>query len=103
MSQRKNNSLILSEIAGQVAEEVTYQSKLQSAVFDGVSEADVKSVVEGIVKRAQDGDARSIEHLFDYVMGAKTPVKITQNNFYNTDEDANFKPLPAPKSIAPGA
>jgi hypothetical protein len=81
----KNKPLIMSEIAGQLPEEMTFQSKLRMAVFDGVKEVDVTKVVEGIVERAKAGDEKSVQHLFDYILGAKAQTKLVQNNFYGDD------------------
>lgn len=83
---RKKNSLILSEIAGQVPEEQAYQSKLRTAVYDAVGESDVTEIVQGITKRAKEGDAKAIGQFFDYVMGGKQNVKLVQNNYYDREE-----------------
>lgn len=80
--RRNNNHMILSETSPPVPEELTYQSKLRSSVYNAVSEDDVQSVVKGIVSRAKEGDRHAISHLFDHVLGGKTPVKIVQNNYY---------------------
>lgn len=93
-----NNSLILSEVAGQVDEEQTFQHQLRNAVFNAVNEQDVTDVVKGIVERAKEGDDKSVKHLFDYVLGAKTPVKLVQNNYYDgSDEDG-----PRPRIVDAG-
>lgn len=86
---RKNQSLILSELEGQVSEEMTYQAKLRNAVFNAVTESDVQEVVKGIVKRAKDGDQHAVKNLFDYVMGAGKSIHLSQHNHYEAE-----KPLP---------
>lgn len=80
----KRNSLALAAIEGELLpEEQTFQSRLQKAVYNGVTEDDVKTVIEKIVAGAKAGDPRSTRLFFDYVLGAKSkPSTIVVNNHF---------------------
>ena len=83
---KKRRSLINSD--SPLAEEQTMQARLRAAVFDGVSEGDVAEVVQGITKRAKDGDPQALKYFFEYVLGGKlAPQNATQNNFYLGSDD----------------
>lgn len=88
MSERKNNSLSLVAMEGELLpDEQCYQSMLRNAVYDGVKEADVKQIVEGIVKRAKEGDPAAVKLFFDQILGAKTkPTQIVVNNHFENAE-----------------
>ena len=98
----ENNSLILSEIGGQLAEEQTYQSKLRQAVFDAVSESDVKDIVEGIVEKAKAGDEKATKMVFDYVLGSSQPVSLTQNNYHEHHHSNDGDGPPSTPPLKPG-
>lgn len=86
----KNNSLVLQAAEGEIMpEEMTYQAKLRTAMFDGVTEQDVTDVVKSIVEKAKAGDAKSQQVFFDYIVGAKCkPTSVTVNNHFATVEQA---------------
>jgi hypothetical protein len=63
-------------------------------VFDGVSEQDVKEIVEGIVKRAKEGDKVAIKQVHDYLLGGGVKTAI-QNNYYLLDGSGD----PSPEEI----
>jgi len=68
-----------------LAEAQTHQARLRKAVSDAVQDVDVKEVVEGIVKRAKEGDKAAIEQLFKHVLSGGVTT-LVQNNYY-IDED----------------
>ena len=88
MSQR--TSLILNEIDGElVPEEMTYQARIRQAVFDGVTEADAKAVVQKIVEKAKAGDEKAQRMFLDYLAGFGTaPTKITVVQKYGSVAEA---------------
>jgi hypothetical protein len=90
MSERKNNSLSLVAMEGEILpEEQCYQAMLRNAVYDGVKEADVTEIVKGIVERAKAGDPAATKLFFDQSLGAKTkPTSITVNNHFEDAEQA---------------
>lgn len=91
---RKNNSLSLRAIEGEIIpEEETYQACLRQAMFDGITESDVKELVASIVAKAKSGDEKATRLLFDYVLGAKTkPTAIhVTNHFQSVDQAANIR------------
>jgi hypothetical protein len=89
---RKNNSLSLNAIDGELLpEELTYQSKIRSAIFDGVKVDDAKEIVQQIVAKAKTGDPKAQKLFFDYLAGfATAPTKITVvNQFPSVEAAAN--------------
>lgn len=91
---RKNNSLIISAVEGEIMpEEETYQANLRAAVFNGVSETDVKEVVQAIVAKAKAGDTQAQKMMFEYVLGTKTkPTQINvTNHFTNVEQAARLR------------
>jgi hypothetical protein len=56
-------------------------AKLRAAMFDGIKEEDVRTIVENLVKKAKAGDPGAIKMLFDYVLGGNKAARVeTQNN-----------------------
>lgn len=90
MSDRKNSSLILKAVEGQIVpEEQTFQCQLRQAVFNGVNEDDVSDVVKQIVAKAKAGDTSAQKMFFEYVLGNKTkPTQIVVNNHFQNVEQA---------------
>lgn len=88
MSSR--NTLSLKEIDGDlVPEEMTYQARIRAAVFDGVTEADAKAVVQKIVEKARAGDEKAQRMFLDYLAGFGTaPTKITVVQNYGSVAEA---------------
>lgn len=88
--ERKNHSLSLIAMEGEILpEEQCFQSRLRMAVFDGVTEQDVKDVVQSIVAKAKSGDATAQKMLFDNILGVKTkPTQIVVNNHFDDAQQA---------------
>jgi hypothetical protein len=88
MSSR--NTLSLKEIDGElVPEEMTYQARIRAAVFDGVTEADAKAVVQKIVEKAKAGDEKAQRMFLDYLAGfGASPTKITVVQNYGSVAEA---------------
>ena len=55
---------------------VAWQENLRQAMYDAVTPGDVKEIVAGLVTRAKAGDAKAIQMVFDYVLAAKSQIKI---------------------------
>lgn len=87
---RKNNSLSLKAIDGELLpEELTYQSQIRNAIFEGIAAGDAKEIVQSIVAKAKAGDATAQKLFFDYLAGfATAPTKITVVNQFSSVEDA---------------
>lgn len=71
----------------QLPEEQTYQSRLHTAIYDGITEQDVVDVVKGIVAKAKAGDKAAIAQFFEFVVGSKAQ-RVTINNTFRNVEDA---------------
>lgn len=56
---------------------------LRQAMYDAVSEQDMKDIAAGLVKRAKEGDKAALTMLFEYVLGGRNPqqVSLVQNNY----------------------
>lgn len=85
---KERNGLALAAISGEIIpEEETYQSRLRKAIYNGVTDDDVKQVIAKIVEGAKSGDAQATRHFFDYVLGAKSkPSNITVHNHFSDVE-----------------
>lgn len=83
-------TLTLAAVEGEILpEEQCYQAQLRSAVFDGVSEADVKEIVKGIIDKAKAGDKNAQKIFFEHILGNKTkPTQIVVNNTFANVEQA---------------
>lgn len=94
------NSLSLAKIAKPQPEEQSYQAKLRHAIYDGIKESDVAEIVQGIVKRAKNGDEKAVKQFFEYVLGSGVK-QATQNNVYVSapaaSEPTSAKPRTAGK------
>ena len=81
MSTAKN-SLIHRSDEAEVDVATAWQSKLRKAVFDGVSEADIKEIVANQIKAAKAGDRHAIKWVTEYILGGKGPqVSINRSVF----------------------
>lgn len=104
------NAFALSQLESeQLPEHLTYAAKLRAAAAKAVSEQDITEIVQGLVKRAKEGDAKATQFLFDAVLGAKQPLTLKQVNYYHeeprentnghangsTNGGSNGKPAPA--------
>jgi hypothetical protein len=70
-------------------EELTYQSQIRAAVFEGIAAGDAKEIVQSIVSKAKAGDATAQKLFFYYLAGfATAPTKITVVNKFSSVEDA---------------
>lgn len=96
MAKRKNapgpkvTELITTE---QLAEEATWQHKLRAAAFGGISEADVKEIMQNAVQRAKAGDAKAMDYVMK-LLGTERPIKVT-NNLYVDGQRTDAKPSDA--------
>lgn len=71
-----------------LTEVVSWQTKLRQAMYDAVSETDVKAIVRQQVEAAKAGDKVAIKFVMDYVLASKQPVTLVQNNHYGVEEAA---------------
>ena len=84
----------------QLAEEATYQARLRSAVYDGISQADVKDIVANLVQRAKDGDAKATDMVFKHLIAPEgTHQTLIQNNYYDGEEAAEVRRGRKPKRV----
>lgn len=67
---------------GKGVEVRAFQDSLREALFDGVTPADAKEIVQGVVKRAKAGDPAAVKMFFEYVLGGAAPKQAVQNNYY---------------------
>jgi hypothetical protein len=83
-----SKGLTLAAIEGEILpDEQCFHAKLRAAVFDGISEQDVKEVVQTIVAKAKAGDTRAQKVFFDHILGGKVkPTQITVNNHFESVE-----------------
>lgn len=70
-----------------VADVLSWQTRLRQAMYDAVSEDDVKAIVKAQVDAAKKGD-KAAKFLMDYVLASKQPVTLVQNNHYGVEEAA---------------
>lgn len=61
-------------------EQQTAQAKLRAAVYNGISEQDVKQVVAALVQKAKKGDRTALKFLFEHVLGSGLKTAV-QNNY----------------------
>lgn len=83
--KRHNNSLRLADAEARMVQIAEWQDELRQAMFDGIQADDVKDIVQGIVKRAKEGDDRACRTLFEYVLAARRgqpQIHATQVNHY---------------------
>lgn len=84
-------TLSLKQVNGSHAEVsaiVSWQVKLRQAMFDAVTEDDVKEIVRAHVDAAKKGDAAAIRFVTDVLLGSKQAVTLVQNNQYGVEEAA---------------
>lgn len=88
MTTRKNNSLTLRAIEGDLLpEEETYQASLRASIYNAISTSDVADVVKSITEKAKAGDPAAQKLFFDYLLGQKTkPSSITVHNHFTSAE-----------------
>ena len=79
--------------------EVTcWQAAMRTAMYDGVTEADIAEIVRSVVSRAKKGDLKACEFLFRWTMGQPT-VKV-QNAVILGDMTGPAANDPTPEEIA---
>jgi plasmid stability protein len=59
---------------------LSLQNDLRAAMFNGITEDDVRAIVAKQVERAKEGDPASLKFVFEQVLGTKTPISIKQTN-----------------------
>jgi hypothetical protein len=79
-SRSETKTLTLSSADESINSVVAMQNDLRAAMFNGITEADVKEIVAKQVERAKKGDAASLKFVFEQVIGTKTPISIKQTN-----------------------
>lgn len=62
---------------------IAWQEKLRQAIFESVTEEDVKGIVRAQVDKAKAGDKAALKFVMEYIVGAKNqPTKLVQQNYY---------------------
>lgn len=51
---------------------VEWMDSLRAAIFDAVTESDVRDIVRGLVAKAKEGDRAAVQTLFTYCIGPNT-------------------------------
>jgi len=72
--------------------------KLRTALFEAVTEDDIREIAEGLVKRAKEGDLQATRMLFSYVLGGSS-VNVKQALIVQ-QHGGTLEPLPAPPTKA---
>lgn len=67
---------------------VGWQAKLRQAIFNAVTENDVREIVQAQVAAAKKGDKQAIKFVMEYVLASKQPVTFVQQNHYGVEEAA---------------
>lgn len=78
-----------------------WMARLRAALFEAVTEDDVREIAEGLVRRAKEGDLQATRMLFSYVMGGMN-VNVKQAVIVQ-QHGGGLAPLPArPVPALPG-
>ncbi len=75
-----------------------WQQAMRTALYDGVSEADIGEIIRQVVKKAKAGDLKAADFLFRWTMGQPT-VKV-QNAVFMADPTVPRESDPSPDEIA---
>lgn len=71
----------LSEATSQLPEVLTHQAKLRNAMFQGVTEDDIQTIVKKQVEKAKNGDEKSLKFVTEFLLGNnKQNVTLVQEN-----------------------
>jgi hypothetical protein len=79
-----------------------WMARLRAALFEAVSEDDVREIAEKLVERAKEGDLQATRLLFGYILGG-SGVKVQNAVIVNQnpgDDHRPLAPLPAPPTKA---
>lgn len=76
---------------------VQWQAALRAAMVNSIDEDDMKQIVEKQVEKAKAGDARALQFVLDLV-GAKTPVTITNNLVVDAETAARLQRISSMKN-----
>jgi hypothetical protein len=78
-----------------------WQLRMRRALFEAVSEDDIREIVEGLVRKAKDGDLQATRMLLTFVLGSSS-VNVKQAVIVQEHGGA-LAPLPAPPvRVLPG-
>jgi len=76
------------------AQLILMQNDLRLSVFDGISQQDVKEIVEVLVAKAKKGDLQAMRFVLEYIVGTRNhPFMAIQNNVHVQP------PVPPPQPV----
>ena len=79
---------------------VSWQARMRTAFFEGVTEDDMREIVQGLVKKAKSGDMSAIRMLLSYGIGS--PNVNIKNAVVVQGHQQELAPLPtAPCQVLP--
>lgn len=71
---------MLVPLANQHDQIAAMTTRLRSAMFDSISEADVSQIMKKVVEKAKEGDAKAAQTVMDYLLGGKANINFKQVN-----------------------
>lgn len=84
------------------ADAVSWQTRMRTAFFEGVTEDDMREIVQGLVKKAKSGDLPAIRTLLSYGIGS--PNVNVKNAVIVQQQSDRLTPLPtAPCKLMPAS
>lgn len=99
-----NGKFSLARMAEPIDGIPTWMTAMRKAAVECITEADVKEIVQGQVKRAKEGDRNAIRFVFEQVLGGAGQKASTfiQNNYGNgaaAEDPAGVRPDKPTKAI----
>lgn len=75
-----SNSKLTVPLASQPEQIAAMTTRLRSAMFNSISEADVSQIMAKVVEKAKEGDAKAAQTVMDYLLGGKANISFKQVN-----------------------
>lgn len=73
-----------------------WMARLRSALFEAVTEDDIREIAEGLVRKAKGGDLAAAKLLMTYVLGSGSNVTNIRQAVVVQEHGGSLAPLPAP-------
>ena len=71
-------------------EMISMQQTLRQAIFDAVSEADIKQIASKQIEKAKEGDPAALQFVMKYVLGFGQPITLNQINVLDVESAARI-------------
>jgi hypothetical protein len=85
------------------SEVAQWMARLRAALFEAVTEDDIREIAAGLVRKAKAGDLAAAKLLMTYVLGGGNNVTKVQQAVIVQDHGGALAPLPAPPvRVLPG-